>query len=45
MNWSDCLKALDWLSKHIADDLDDSHDDGFIEALNASAKDDWKDEE
>ena len=42
---SDCLKALDWLSKHMSDDTDDSHNDGFIEALNASAKDDWKDEE
>ena len=67
---SDCLKALDWLSKHIGmaneeqkakielirsqtksitSKIDDSideqiEDDGFLEALNATAMEDWKDE-
>ena len=39
---SDCLKALDWLSKHMSDDTDDSHNDGFIEALEGKVDEVWE---
>ena len=32
-------------AKSQSDDTDEIEDDGFIEALNASAKEDWSDEE
>lgn len=65
---ADCMKALDWLSKHIGMATEEQkakiellkaqttritgesedveiEDDGFIEALNSSAKEDWSDYE
>lgn len=44
---SDSLKALEWLDERLKDknELNDMGNDGFLEALNASAKEDWEDEE
>ena len=44
---SDSLKALEWLDEHLKDkkEQEEIEDDGFLSALNASAKEDWKDEE
>lgn len=44
---SDSLKALEWLDEHLKDKNEQNNivNDGFLEALNASAKEDWEDEE
>ena len=44
---SDSLKALEWLNEHLKDKNEQNNigNDGFLEALNASAKEDWEDEE
>lgn len=44
---SDSLKALEWLDERLKDknEQNDMGNDGFLEALNASAKEDWEDEE
>ena len=44
---SDSLKALEWLDEHLKDkkEQEEIEDDGFLNALNASAKEDWEDEE
>lgn len=43
---SDSLKALEWLDEHLKDknEHNDMGNDGFLDALNASAKEDWEDE-
>lgn len=68
LKFSDRLKALDWLAKHIGmateeqkakiellraqtskitgtEDESNTEDDGFLDALNSSAKEDWSDYE
>ena len=44
---SDSLKALEWLDEHLKDKNEQNNigNDGFLDALNASAKEDWEDEE
>lgn len=44
---SDSLKALEWLDEYLKDKNEQNNivNDGFLEALNASAKEDWEDEE
>lgn len=44
---SDSLRALEWLDEHLKDKNEQNNigNDGFLEALNASAKEDWEDEE
>lgn len=41
---ADRMKALQWLTEHTKNEDDESGDDGFLEALNASAREDWTDE-
>ena len=41
----DRMKALQWLSEHMDFATEEQADDGFIEALNATAGEDWTDEE
>lgn len=41
---ADRMKALQWLAEHTKTEDDESEDDGFLEALNASAREDWADE-
>lgn len=44
---ADSLRALEWLDEHLKsnDEQNNIENDGFLDALNASAKEDWKDEE
>lgn len=44
---SDSLKALEWLDEHLKDKNEQNNigNDGFLDALNTSAKEDWEDEE
>ena len=44
---SDSLKALEWLDEHLKDKNEQNNigNDGILDALNASAKEDWEDEE
>lgn len=45
--WLKNRKPIDWKDKRNSDDIEDTStvDDGFMEALNATARDDWNDEE
>ncbi|MDE5588203.1 MAG: terminase small subunit [Acetatifactor sp.] len=41
---ADRMKALQWLADHIKSEDDGYTDDGFLDALNATAREDWADE-
>ena len=45
--WLKNRKPIDWRDKRNSDDIEDTStvDDGFMEALNATARDDWNEEE
>ena len=45
--WLKNRKPIDWKDKRNSDDIEDTStvDDGFMEALNATARDDWNEEE
>lgn len=45
--WLKNRKPADWRDKRNSDDIEDNStvDDGFMEALNATARDDWSEEE
>lgn len=45
--WLKNRKPIDWRDKRNSDDMEDTStvDDGFMEALNATARDDWNEEE
>lgn len=45
--WLKNRKPADWRDKRNSDDIEDTStvDDGFMEALNATARDDWNEEE
>lgn len=45
--WLKNRKPSDWRDKRNSDDIEDTFtvDDGFMEALNATARDDWNEEE
>lgn len=45
--WLKNRKPVDWRDKRNSDDIEDTStvDDGFMEALNATARDDWNEEE
>ena len=45
--WLKNRKPSDWRDKRNSDDIEDTStvDDGFMEALNATARDDWNEEE
>ncbi len=45
--WLKNRKPIDWRDKRNSDDIEDvsTVDDGFMEALNATARDDWNEEE
>ena len=42
---ADRMKALQWLSDHVSREVEETADDGFLEALKGSAAEDWSDEE
>lgn len=42
---ADRMKALQWLSDHVSHEVEETADDGFLEALKGSAAEDWSDEE
>ena len=45
--WLKNRKPIDWKDKRNSDDIEDTStvDDGFMEALNATAREDWNEEE
>lgn len=42
---ADRMKALQWLSDRVSHEVEETADDGFLEALKGSAAEDWSDEE